>query len=182
MKSRIRASDHLCPWAWQQLHDLVAARSPTFRIATPASPFLIAAICRRERDRVQIRTNSLGISPPVMEHLKLPDVRRAAHKSMGGLTSIEYILTHPQHKVRAPVLASTSGSINMPPSPWLTHSAFPNGNAKQQPRARDNASPRNFASSGRAHGEGTARAPLPLPGDLQHQRRFLRSGGAAQAQ
>jgi pimeloyl-ACP methyl ester carboxylesterase len=31
---------------------------------------------------------------------------------MGGLTGIEYVLTHPQHKVRALVLASTSGSID----------------------------------------------------------------------
>jgi 3-oxoadipate enol-lactonase len=48
----------------------------------------------------------------LIEHLKLPDVRLVA-QSMGGLTSIEYALTHPQHKVRALVLASTSGSINM---------------------------------------------------------------------
>ena len=46
----------------------------------------------------------------LIEHLKLPDVRLVA-QSMGGLTSIEYILTHQQHKVRALVLASTSGSI-----------------------------------------------------------------------
>ncbi len=47
----------------------------------------------------------------LIEHLQLPDVRLVA-QSMGGLTSIEYILTHPQHKVRALVLASNSGSIN----------------------------------------------------------------------
>ncbi len=48
----------------------------------------------------------------LIDQLKLPDVRLVA-QSMGGLTTIEYILTHPQHKVRALVLASTSGSINM---------------------------------------------------------------------
>jgi len=31
---------------------------------------------------------------------------------MGGWTSLEYILTHPQHKVRALVLASTAGTVN----------------------------------------------------------------------
>jgi 3-oxoadipate enol-lactonase len=48
----------------------------------------------------------------LIEHLKLPDVRLVA-QSMGGLSAIEYILTHPQHKVKALVLVSTSGSINM---------------------------------------------------------------------
>jgi len=47
----------------------------------------------------------------LIAHLQLPDVRLVA-QSMGGLTSIEYILSHPQHNVRALVLASTSGSIN----------------------------------------------------------------------
>lgn len=47
----------------------------------------------------------------LIEHLELRDVRLVA-QSMGGLTSIEYMLFHPQHKVRALVLASTSGSIH----------------------------------------------------------------------
>ena len=47
----------------------------------------------------------------LIEHLQLPDVRLIA-QSMGGVTSIEYILSHPQHKVRALVLASTSGTID----------------------------------------------------------------------
>jgi pimeloyl-ACP methyl ester carboxylesterase len=46
----------------------------------------------------------------LIEHLQLPDVRLVA-QSMGGLTSIEYILSHPQHKVRALVLTSTDGTI-----------------------------------------------------------------------
>jgi pimeloyl-ACP methyl ester carboxylesterase len=47
----------------------------------------------------------------LIEHLQLPDVRLVA-QSMGGWTAIEYILTHPQHNVRALVLASTCGTIN----------------------------------------------------------------------
>lgn len=47
----------------------------------------------------------------LVEHLQLVDVRLVA-QSMGGLTSIEYVLTHPHHKVRALVLTSTSGSID----------------------------------------------------------------------
>ena len=47
----------------------------------------------------------------IIDHLNLPDVRLVA-QSMGGSTVIEYILAHPQHKVRALVLASTSGTIN----------------------------------------------------------------------
>ena len=43
-------------------------------------------------------------------HLQLPDVRLVA-QSMGGWTSLEYILAHPDHKVRALVLASTCGTI-----------------------------------------------------------------------
>jgi len=46
----------------------------------------------------------------LIEHLQLPNVRLVA-QSMGGVTSIEYILSHPQHKARALVLASTSGTI-----------------------------------------------------------------------
>jgi 3-oxoadipate enol-lactonase len=49
----------------------------------------------------------------LIEHLGLADVRLVA-QSMGGLTSMEYILSHPQHKVRALVLTSTSGSIHRP--------------------------------------------------------------------
>jgi pimeloyl-ACP methyl ester carboxylesterase len=52
----------------------------------------------------------------LIEHLQLPDVRLVA-QSMGGLTSIEYMLSHPGHKVRALVLASTSGSIHKPSVP-----------------------------------------------------------------
>ena len=52
----------------------------------------------------------------LIEHLQLPDVRLVA-QSMGGLTSIEYILSHPQHKVRVLVLTSTSGSIHRPSVP-----------------------------------------------------------------
>lgn len=47
----------------------------------------------------------------LISHLSLPDVRLVA-QSMGGSTVIEYILANPQHKVRALVLASTSGSID----------------------------------------------------------------------
>ncbi len=47
----------------------------------------------------------------LIEHLQLPDVRLVA-QSMGGWTSVEYILAHPQHKVRALVLASTAGTVN----------------------------------------------------------------------
>lgn len=47
----------------------------------------------------------------LIEHLQLPDVRLVA-QSMGGITVIEYIIAHPNHNVRALVLASTSGSIN----------------------------------------------------------------------
>src|SRR5262249_34570323 len=52
----------------------------------------------------------------LIEHLQLPDVRLVA-QSMGGWTSIEYILAHPNHKVRALVLASTCGTIHRPSIP-----------------------------------------------------------------
>jgi pimeloyl-ACP methyl ester carboxylesterase len=52
----------------------------------------------------------------LIEHLELPDVRLVA-QSMGGLTSMEYILSHPQHNVQALVLTSTSGSIHRPSVP-----------------------------------------------------------------
>ena len=45
------------------------------------------------------------------DHLQLPDVRLVA-QSMGGLSALEYVIGHPQHKVRALVLASTCGTIN----------------------------------------------------------------------
>jgi 3-oxoadipate enol-lactonase len=47
----------------------------------------------------------------LIEHLQLPDVRLVA-QSMGGWTSMEYILANPAHKVRALVLASTCGTIH----------------------------------------------------------------------
>jgi pimeloyl-ACP methyl ester carboxylesterase len=46
----------------------------------------------------------------LIDHLQLADVRLVG-QSMGGVTITEYLLTHPQHKVRALVLTSTSGSI-----------------------------------------------------------------------
>jgi pimeloyl-ACP methyl ester carboxylesterase len=52
----------------------------------------------------------------LIKHLELPDVRLVA-QSMGGLTSMEYILSHPQHKVQALVLTSTSASIHRPSVP-----------------------------------------------------------------
>jgi 3-oxoadipate enol-lactonase len=47
----------------------------------------------------------------LIQHLELPDVRLVA-QSMGGMTSMEYILANPQHKVRGLVLACTAGTIN----------------------------------------------------------------------
>ena len=52
----------------------------------------------------------------LIEHLQFPDVRLVA-QSMGGWTCVEYILSHSQHKVRALVLTSTSGSIHRPSVP-----------------------------------------------------------------
>jgi len=52
----------------------------------------------------------------LIEHLQLPDVRLVA-QSMGGWTSIEYILAHANHKVRALVLASTCGTVHRPSIP-----------------------------------------------------------------
>lgn len=63
----------------------------------------------------------------LIDHLQLPDVRLVA-QSMGGLTSIEYILTHPQHKVRALVLTSTSGSIHRPSVPFADPQRLPEWN------------------------------------------------------
>jgi 3-oxoadipate enol-lactonase len=63
----------------------------------------------------------------LIEHLQLPDVRLVA-QSMGGQTSIEYILAHPQHKVRALILASTSGSIHRPSVPLSDPQLLPQWN------------------------------------------------------
>ena len=52
----------------------------------------------------------------LIDHLQLSDVRIVA-QSMGGQTTMEYVLTHPEHKVRALILASTSGSIHKPSVP-----------------------------------------------------------------
>jgi 3-oxoadipate enol-lactonase len=60
----------------------------------------------------------------LIEHLQLPDVRLVA-QSMGGLTSIEYMLSHRQHKVRALVLTSTSGSIHRPSVPLADPQRLP---------------------------------------------------------
>jgi 3-oxoadipate enol-lactonase len=54
----------------------------------------------------------------LIEHLQLPDVRLVG-QSMGGLTAIEYILNHPQHKVRALVLTSTAGTLQRSLLPGL---------------------------------------------------------------
>jgi 3-oxoadipate enol-lactonase len=47
----------------------------------------------------------------LIEHLQLHEVRLVV-QSMGGWTAIEYILSQPQHNVRALVLASTCGTIH----------------------------------------------------------------------
>lgn len=47
----------------------------------------------------------------LIEHLALPDVRLVT-QSMGGNTSLEYIFTHPQHRVRALVFSGSSGTID----------------------------------------------------------------------
>jgi pimeloyl-ACP methyl ester carboxylesterase len=60
----------------------------------------------------------------LIEHLQLTDVRLVA-QSMGGLTSIEYIMAHGPHKVRALVLASTSGSIHKPSVPLADPERLP---------------------------------------------------------
>jgi 3-oxoadipate enol-lactonase len=54
----------------------------------------------------------------LIEHLQLSDVRLVV-QSMGGWTAIEYILTHPQHNVRALVLASTCGTIDRASVPLI---------------------------------------------------------------
>ncbi len=46
----------------------------------------------------------------LIEHLDLDDVCLVG-QSMGGLTCLEYLLSRPRHRVRALVLASTSGAI-----------------------------------------------------------------------
>jgi 3-oxoadipate enol-lactonase len=52
----------------------------------------------------------------LIEHLQLSDVRLVA-QSMGGWTSLEYLLSNPDSKVRALVLASTCGIIHRPSVP-----------------------------------------------------------------
>ena len=52
----------------------------------------------------------------LIEHLQLSDVRLVA-QSMGGWTSLEYLLSNPDHNVRALVLASTCGTIHRPSVP-----------------------------------------------------------------
>jgi 3-oxoadipate enol-lactonase len=52
----------------------------------------------------------------LIEHLQLSDVRLVA-QSMGGWTSLEYLLSNPDQKVRALVLASTCGTIHRPSVP-----------------------------------------------------------------
>jgi pimeloyl-ACP methyl ester carboxylesterase len=52
----------------------------------------------------------------LIEQLNLPEVRLVA-QSMGGWTGLEYILTHPNHQVRALVLASTCGTVHKPSIP-----------------------------------------------------------------
>jgi 3-oxoadipate enol-lactonase len=52
----------------------------------------------------------------LIEHLQLSDVRLVA-QSMGGWTSLEYLLSNPDNKVRAFVLASTCGTIHRPSVP-----------------------------------------------------------------
>jgi len=49
----------------------------------------------------------------LIEHLQLSDVRLVA-QSMGGWTSLEYLLSNPDNKIRALVLASTCGTIHRP--------------------------------------------------------------------
>src|SRR5712691_10521780 len=65
----------------------------------------------------------------LIEHLQLPDVRLVA-QSMGGWTSIEYILANPRHKVRALVLASTCGTIHRASVPTADPQRLPEWNRK----------------------------------------------------
>jgi 3-oxoadipate enol-lactonase len=65
----------------------------------------------------------------LIEHLQLPDVRLVA-QSMGGWTSIEYILSNPQHKVRALVLASTCGTVHRASVPAADPQRLPEWNRK----------------------------------------------------
>jgi 3-oxoadipate enol-lactonase len=70
-------------------------------------------------------SNEIGIPDPkefaadlgaLIEHLQLSDVRLVA-QSMGGWTCLEYLLSNPNHSVRALVLASTCGTIHRPSVP-----------------------------------------------------------------
>ena len=65
----------------------------------------------------------------LIDHLQLPDVRLVA-QSMGGWTSLEYILANPRHKVRALVLASTCGTIHKPSVPLGDPQRLPEWNRK----------------------------------------------------
>jgi len=51
----------------------------------------------------------------LIDLLELPDARLVA-QSMGGWTCMEYLFAHPQHKVRALVLSSTAGTIELHPN------------------------------------------------------------------
>jgi 3-oxoadipate enol-lactonase len=65
----------------------------------------------------------------LIDHLQLADVRLVA-QSMGGQTTIEYILSQPQHKVRALVLTSTSGSLHRPSLPLADPQRLPEWESK----------------------------------------------------
>ena len=88
----------------------------------------------------------------LIEHLQLPDVRLVA-QSMGGWTAIEYILTHPQHNVRALVLASTCGTINRASVPLTDPQRLIEYDRKAGGSHRGYVTPRNFPARGRAHGK-----------------------------
>ena len=109
---RIRATNNLCPWSWQQSHDVVAANR--------ASRYTCVTFSHRGYPP----SSEIGVPNPteyaadlaaLIEHLQLPDVRLVA-QSMGGWTCIEYILANPR-KVRALILTSTCGSIHRPSVP-----------------------------------------------------------------
>jgi pimeloyl-ACP methyl ester carboxylesterase len=68
-------------------------------------------------------TQFAGDLAALIEHLQLPDVRLVG-QSMGGLTAIEYILNHPQHKVRALVLTSTAGTLQRNLLPGLDQQRY----------------------------------------------------------
>ena len=111
MKSRDRVRRSFLPMGSAAITRLGGSRSPIF---------LIDFTCVTFSHRGYPPSSDIGIPDPrefagdlasLIEHLQLPNVRLVA-QSMGGWTAIEYILTHPQHNVRALVLASTCGTIN----------------------------------------------------------------------